>query len=168
MDYPVIEKILDYNLFGNVDSTRGGPSSVLMDPPLQHQDHYKWLRDDLRTDPKVITMLHGENKYTTEIMSNSENIQKELYDELLSNVQQDYDSYPFPHRSNGWGSKFYYFTRTEMGKSYPSYCRVDQESKEEYVLVNVNELAEGKTAFDLSGFKVNDAQTLMSYGVDNW
>ena len=166
MDYPVIEKILDYNLFGNVDSTRGGPSSVLMDPPLQHQDHYKWLRDDLRTDPKVITMLHGENKYTTEIMSSSENIQKELYDELLSNVQQDYDSYPFPHRSSGWGSKFYYFTRTETGKSYPTYCRIDQETKEESVLVNVNKLAEGKTAFDLSGFKVNDAQTLMSYGVD--
>ena len=162
---PIIAKIPDFNFFGNVDSTRGN-TSLLMNPVIKHEDNYKWIRDDTRSNPEVIKMLETENKYTKNVMSGMESEQQTIYDELLSNIKEDHDSYPLPHTFSGWESKYYYFTRSIKGKSYPIYCRIEQETQTESILVNVNDLAEGKTAFDLSGFKINDDQQLMSYGVD--
>ena len=165
MKQPIIAKIPDFNYFGNVDITRGN-LDFLIDPPIKHHDDYKWIRDDSRSKSEVIEMLETENKYTKYIMNDMESEQKTIYDELLSNIKEDYDSYPLPHTLSGWESIYYYFTRTLKGKSYPVYCRINQESQEETILVDVNKLAEGKTTFDLSGFKVNSDQKLMSYGID--
>ena len=161
---PIITKKLEYNYFGNIDSTRG--SGLLIDPPIAHGDYYKWIRDDKRTNPDVLDMLKNENNYTNEIMKPMASEQHTIYNELLSNIKEDYDSYPLPHSLSGWDSKYYYFTRTQKNKSYPVYCRIDQETKQETILVDVNILSEGKSAFDLSGFRIHDDQTIMSYGVD--
>tara|TARA_B110000285_G_C15137457_1_gene628068 strand:- start:772 stop:2877 length:2106 start_codon:yes stop_codon:yes gene_type:complete len=166
MERPHIKKLMDYNLFGAVDMTRGGANNVLIEPPIQHEDQYKWIRDDNRIDSDVLNMLNLENDYTKYVMEDMEVEQKKIYDELLSNIKEDYDSYPLPPSFSGWDSPYYYFTRTQKGKSYATYCRIDQITKEETILVDVNKLAEGKTTFDLSGFRVNDDQTIMSYGVD--
>lgn len=164
MNQPVIVKKPDVHLIGKVDGTRG--SGKLFDPPIHKKDDYKWIRDDSRSNNEVLDLLKTENNYTESVMSSMDDTREKLYNDLMSNVTEDYDTFPLPPSRIGWESQYCYFTRFQKGKSYRQYCRLDQETKEENILVDVNIKAEGHKTFDLSGFKVNRDQTIMGYGVD--
>ena len=160
---PQPERILTKVSFGNVDEKRGIDTIT---PPITLDDHYHWMRDDKRTNQKVLDHLKNENNYTEYAMKSTEDLQKELYQELLSHIQETYDSYPLPNSTNGWDSEYYYFTRTVEGKSYPIHCRIHMESKEVTELLDENKVANGKTCCDISSFMVTKDHKYMSYGID--
>lgn len=164
MEQPVITKILGQQFIGNVDATRG--TGNLFNPPIVHEDNYKWIRDDSRKDPKVLSMLELENEYLQYLMVDTKNTQKNIYNELLSNIQEDFDTYPLPPTKHGRQSEYYYFTRFIKDKSYPLYYRNHQSTQKEQLLVDVNVMVGDHKTFDLSGFKLNEDQTIMSYGID--
>ena len=149
--------------FGNVNDDRG---ENLIDPPIEVDDYYYWLRDDDRENKEILDYLNKENDYTDSQMKEYDKLKDSLYKEILSHIKEDNDSYPLPPVLNGWESKYYYFTRTVTGKSYPIHYRINKETEKEELLLDENVLANGKKSFDLSSFKINDDQTLMSYGVD--
>ena len=76
MKQPVINKVLDYNYFGNMDITRG--TGILIEPPIKHEDNYKWIRDDTRSNTDVINMLNNENEYTKFINNHKKSIENEI------------------------------------------------------------------------------------------
>jgi len=161
---PPITKRDKYSVaFGNLSSDRG---INLIDPPIKLEDYYFWLRDDLRKNPEVLQHLKNENNYTIDKMNDVTELQNNIYNELKSFLKEDYDSYPFPHGKNGWNSKYYYFVRTITDASYPIHCRINMLTKEEEILLNENELADGKENFDLSNFCITDDHLIMSYGID--
>ena len=121
---------------------------------------------DDRKDEKVINHLKLENNYTEFVMKDMDNIKDELYKELLSHIEETYDSYPTPNSDNGWDSEYYYFTRTVEGKSYPIHCRINMKTKEITELLDENEVAKGKTCCDISSFRVTKDHKYMSYGLD--
>ncbi len=160
---PIPERIAHITQFGNVDNTRGENT---MDPLVELEDHYHWMRDDNRKDKKVIDHLTLENSYTEYVMSDKNTTKEKLYKELLSHIQQTYDSYPLPNSDNGWESEYYYFTRTVEGKSYPIHCRIHMETQEITELLDENKIADGKTCCDISSFSVTKDHKYMSYGLD--
>ena len=160
---PIPERIAHITQFGNVDNTRGENT---MDPLVELEDHYHWMRDDNRKDKKVIDHLTLENSYTEYVMSDKNTTKEKLYKELLSHIQQTYDSYPLPNSDNGWESEYYYFTRTVEGKSYPIHCRIHVETEEITELLDENKIADGKTCCDISSFSVTKDHKYMSYGLD--
>ena len=161
--YPQPEKILHKTKFGAVDSAHG---TNTMDPPIELDDYYHWMRSDDRKNEKVLEHLKLENSYTEFVMKNMDNVKDELYNELLSHIQETYDSYPLPNSDNGWDSEYYYFTRTVEGKSYPIHCRVNMKTQEITELLDENEVANGKTCCDISSFRVTKDHKYMSYGID--
>lgn len=74
-------------------------------------DNYFWIRE--KTNPDVISYLNAENAYTTARMKHTEALQQKLYDEMLGRIKETDLSVPF--RDNG----YWYYNRTEKGKSYP-------------------------------------------------
>ena len=160
---PVPERKLQKVQFGCVDSSRGKET---INPPIELDDHYHWMRDDSRTNETVLNHLKQENAYTEYIMKDTTELQKELYDELLSHIQETYDSLPLPNSDNGWDSKYFYFTRTVEGKSYPIHCRVKVTTNEITELLDENKVADGKTCCDISSFMVTKDHKYMSYGID--
>lgn len=78
-------------------------------------DDYFWLRE--RDNPEVIAYLEAENTYTEARMQHTESLQTQLYEEMLSRIQEDDLSVPYRY------GEFYYYTRTETGKAYPIHCR---------------------------------------------
>ena len=161
---PVAERISHMVKFGNIGDAKRGED--LINPPLEMEDFYFWMRDDSRKNEKVLEHLKNENDYTEKVMESSKKVKDILYEELKSHIQETYDSYPFPHGENGWDSEYYYFSRTIEGKSYPIHCRINKKTNEEEVLLDENELSEGKETFDLSSFEITDDHKIMSYGVD--
>lgn len=122
-------------------------------------DNYFWLNN--REDPKVISYLEEENKYTKGYFSSYKDIEDKVYNEIISRIKQDDSSVPYLF--NG----YYYYTKYETGKEYPIYCRKKEnlEAKEEIIL-DVNELAKGHSYFQVRGLTVSPNSNLIAYGVD--
>jgi oligopeptidase B len=98
------------------------------------RDDYAWMRE--KTSPEVLAYLNAENAYTTEAMAGTEALQQQLYDEILSHIQEDDESVPY--RDGEW----VYWTRTRKGLQYATYLRRPaNEPATENVLLDVNELA---------------------------
>lgn len=162
-NFPIAERIPHNTMFGKVADDRGEDT---MDPPISMEDNYHWIRDDTRTNKEVIQHLKKENKFTEKIMKNTKELQQTLYDEIMTYIEEDYDSYPLPNSDNTFNSDFLYFTRTLKGKSYPIHCRINMKTSDIIELLDENIIAEGKTSCDISNFKVSKNHKYMSYGID--
>ena len=122
-------------------------------------DEYYWLNE--RENHEVISYLEQENAYTSEMMKHTEELQTELYDEIVGRIKQTDMSVPY--KRNG----FYYYSRYEEGKEYPLYCRKKGNLEaEEEVMLNVNEMAEGYDYFQVGGLSVSHDNKIIAYGVD--
>ena len=128
-------------------------------------DDYAWMRD--KGAPEVIAHLQAENAYTAAHMAATENLQKTIYDEILSHIQED-DS-TVPYRDGDWE----YITRTEKGLQYPRYCRrfagvADTETDvTEKVILDVNLLAEGQPFLSLGAVTISPDGRLLAFSTDN-
>jgi oligopeptidase B len=119
-------------------------------------DNYHWLRE--KTNPEVIAYLNQENDYTAGKMRHTEALQERLYTEMLGRIKETDQAVPY--LENGW----WYYTRTEAGKSYPIYCRKrgSLDAREE-VIFDQNARAAGKKFHGLGGFDVSpDARLLLT------
>jgi oligopeptidase B len=126
-------------------------------------DDYAWLRE--KVDPEVLAYLEAENAYCAAVMSGTESLQKQLYDEMLSHIQETDVSVPF--RDGAW----WYYSRTEQGKQYEICCRrsgtAEEPQGDEEVILDVNALAEGESFMALGTMAVSDDGNLLAYSVDN-
>jgi oligopeptidase B len=119
------------------------------------QDDYFWLRE--KENPEVRAYLEAENAYTKAGMAHTEALQEQLYRELLGRIKET--DLSVPYRNGG----YWYYTRTEQGKSYPIYCRKQGSlTAPEQIVLDQNALAAGKPFHALGGFDVSpDGQWLL-------
>ena len=62
---------------------------------------------------------------------------------------------------------FFYYSRTEKGKSYPIYCRKHGSLKApEEIILDLNVLAQGHKFFSIGGFAPSDDNRLLAYTTD--
>ena len=122
-------------------------------------DNYFWLRE--KSNPEVIKYLEQENAYTEAMTKELKPFEDALYTEILSHIKQTDLSVPVQR------GDYYYYSRTEEGKQYPIQCRKkgDLEAKEE-VLLDLNQLGQGKKFVGLGAFVVSDDQNLLAYTID--
>ena len=122
----------------------------------QRIDNYYWMKD--KTDPKVIEYLNAENAYTDTVMASTKDLQETIYNEILGRMKEDDDSYP------SLRDGYYYYTRVEKGKQYPTYCRKkgSLEAPEE-VIFDVNEMAEDIPAFIFRGYSISPDNSKAAY-----
>jgi oligopeptidase B len=124
------------------------------------RDDYFWMRE--KTNPEVRAYLEAENAYTTAVMKATEPLQEQLYKEMLGRIKET--DLSVPYRDRGW----FYYSRTEKGKSYPIYCRKKGSlDAPEEVMLDVNELARGEKFMSVSFRRVSDDGNLLAYGTDN-
>jgi len=122
-------------------------------------DNYFWLRE--KSNPEVIKYLETENAYTDAMTKPLKPFESALYSEILSHIKQTDLSVPVRR------GDYYYYSRTEEGKQYPIQCRKkgNLEAKEE-VLLDLNELGQGRKFVGLGAFVVSDDQNLLAYTID--
>ena len=103
---------------------------------LRWRDPYAWLRE--RENSAVRAHLEAENRYAEAWLSQSRELEGEIYREMVGRMQEDDTTVPV--RRAG----FFYYERTVKGSQYPLICRTRGEEGAEEVLLDVNQLAEGK------------------------
>ena len=130
-------------------------------------DEYYWLRE--REDPEVIAYLESENEYLDGVMAHTEELQETLFEEIRGRIVEDDSSVPYRD------GDYWYYTRYEEGKQYPIHCRRPADGDvfggaadpaAEEVLVDVNEIAEGKEYTSVRP-SVSPDHRILAYAVDD-
>ena len=129
------------------------------------EDDYRWMRE--KTSAELLDHLNAENAYTLSVMASTAELQKTLYDEMLSHIKETDESVPYPDR--GW----FYYSRTVEGSQYPIYCRrvggagAVFAGQAEEILLDVNALAVGQPYMAVGGLSVSPDGWTLAYSTDN-
>src|SRR5512146_1424611 len=67
-------------------------STVLLEHGRQRGDEYFWLNNP--KESAVIQHLRAENAYTDTVMGHTRPLQEKIYEELVSRIEQRYESLP--------------------------------------------------------------------------
>jgi len=122
-------------------------------------DNYYWMRN--REDPEVIKHLRAESDYLEEMMQHTKLLQEQLFTEMKGRIQET-DS-TVPEKRGG----YLYYERTEAGKQYPIFCRRKESGDHpEEILLDQNQLAEGKSFCSVGAFSVSPSGEKLAYSVD--
>ena len=70
-------------------------------------DDYYWLRD--RDDPDTVAYLEAENAYLTECFGHTDDLQKQLFEEIKGRIKQNDVSVPYQEGTHRyyWNSCFW-------------------------------------------------------------
>ena len=134
------------------------------------EDPYYWMRltDEQKNaetpdnhTQEVLDYLNAENSYTKQVMNHTEEMQTQLYDEIVGRIKQTDESVPYI--KNG----YWYYTRYEEGKEYPIYCRKKGTLEaDEEVMLDANKRAEGKDYYAASGLSVSPDNKILAFAED--
>lgn len=130
-------------------------------PHGDRQDPYYWLRDDTRSSPTVLDYLYRENAYADQYAVGYQALTDKLTNEIIGRIKQDDSSVPYTK------GDYSYYSRVEAGKEYPIYLRKALKDGTEQVLLDVNELAKGKSYYAVANWKVSPDQNLLAYMEDD-
>jgi len=117
------------------------------------------MRD--RDNPEVIAYLNAENEFTAAKMAHTEELQQQIFQEMIGRIKQDDMSAPF------FDNGYYYYTRFEEGGEYPIFCRRkgSMDAAEEIIL-NVPVLAKNHVYFRVGSYSVSPDNTTLAFTVD--
>lgn len=124
-------------------------------------DDYFWLRE--RDNPEVIQYLEAENAYLQAQMGHTAQLQEQLFEEMLSHIQQTDLEVPVQE------GPYFYYSRTQEGQQYKIHCRKKATSREELeqapeeVILDLNQLAVGKAYLSVSVLKPSPDHRLLAY-----
>lgn len=137
-------------------------------------DEYEWLRD--KESPETIAYLEAENAFTEQETAGLSQLGDNIYQEIKSRVKETDMS--VPQRSGD----FWYYGRSEEGKSYGYSCRIPvidgqdawvppvipegEPVAQEQVILDLNELAEGHEFFSLGASTITTSGRYLAYSVD--
>jgi oligopeptidase B len=134
------------------------PTELTMHGEVRIDDYY-WLND--RENPEVIGYIESENEYLEKMMAHTQKFQDALFNEMRSRIKEDDESVPYRR------GEYYYYSRYEEGKEYPVFCRRRGSlSAQEEIIVNGNELGEGKSYFSLISPVMSYDHTIAAFAVD--
>jgi oligopeptidase B len=164
---PIADKICSKRKFGLIEGElRGTDESKLINPPIEIDDNYHWLRDDSRSDPKVLDHINKENTWTNHIMGSYKDLTKSIYTEVKSYIRESYDTFASVLNDK---ADWKYFRRYREGCDYHSHWRkmsLPDGTVVEEELLDINLLAQGKSQCDVTSFQISPDHKLISYGVD--
>ncbi|MFI7602877.1 S9 family peptidase [Actinoplanes sp. NPDC049681] len=135
-------------------------------------DEFFWLAE--KENPDTIAYLKAENAWTQKATAHLEGLQNTIFEEIKGRTQET--DLSVPQRKGG----YWYYTRTVEGKQYGIQCRVAAAPGQvdppatgdgaplpgEEVLLDGNQLAEGKDFFALGTFDVTPDGNRLAYSVD--
>ncbi len=159
---PVAKKTNHIVKFGFVEGENRGKNP--MNPPIEKNDPYYWMRDDKRKNKEIINHLKLENKYTENCMDSLDDSRDKLYNELISHVQETDTTDAVPY------GKYEYYSHTKKGLAYPIHCRKGRKNPNsvEEIILDENKLAKklGTTQMNVGDIAISPSQELLAYSVD--
>ncbi|MCZ2127311.1 MAG: S9 family peptidase [Anaerolineales bacterium] len=122
-------------------------------------DNYYWMRD--RNDPETLKYLRAESAYLEETLRHTKPTQEILFSEMKARIQETDSTVPEKRGA------YFYYERFERGKQYPVFCRKKEApDAPEEILLDQNQLAEGKSFCSISGIEASPDGSKLAYLAD--
>ena len=137
-------------------------------------DNYEWLRD--KESQETLDYLEAENAFTKQETEQLATLRDNIYEEIKSRVKETDMSIPVR------AGKYWYYSRTEEGKSYGYSCRIPvtegsdawtppvipegEPAQGETIIMDANELAEGHEFFSMGASSVTTSGRYLAYSTD--
>lgn len=126
-------------------------------------DNYYWLRDDTRSQPKVLDYLQQENSYGHRVMASQQALQDRILKEIIDRIPQREVSAPYI--KNGYRYRHIY----EPGCEYAIYqCQsaFSEEWDEWETLLDANKRAAHSEFYSMGGMAITPDNTIMALAED--
>ena len=123
------------------------------------EDNYAWLKDDNwqsvvknpgKLSSDIRNYLESENEYLATEMEHTKKFQELLFSEMKYRVKEDDQSVPMVDGS------FSYFQRFAIGGEYPIFCRYQDETANEEILLNCDMEADKHSYFKIASCTHSD------------
>ncbi|WP_234028912.1 S9 family peptidase [Pseudoblastomonas halimionae] len=127
-------------------------------------DPYHWLKDQSYPkvdDEDVLDYLKAENAWFEANMAPHKELVDTLFEEMKGRIKEDDTSVP---QKDG---DFLYWTEFEQGKEYRQWYRRPVAGGDAELILDENELAEGKEYFRLGAFSVSQNGRYLAYSFDD-
>ncbi len=127
-------------------------------------DPYHWLKDQSYPkidDEDVLDYVKAENAWFELQMKPREELVETIFEELKGRVKEDDSS--VPQKDGDW----VYWTEVAEGKEYRLWYREPAAGGEKQLMLDENQLAEGKEYFRLGAFSVSDNGRYLAYSYDD-
>ena len=134
------------------------PYQVVAPHGHTRDDPYYWLRN--RENPAVISYLNEENNYTSLMLRETEDLQKDLFDEIVGRIVQDDSSVPY--RENNYE----YYRRYRKGDSYPLSCRRRAGTQEEEIMFDIPSMAKGHKFYRHRTGELSSNEKIVAFSTD--
>lgn len=122
-------------------------------------DPYYWLNE--REEGDVIEYLEAENAFTKYQLKETDGLQESLFKEIVGRIKEDDESVPY--KKNG----YWYYSRYAKGKEHPIHCRKKESlDNAEEIMLDVNELAQGHSFYQIAGMSVSPDNKWLAFGED--
>ena len=127
----------------------------------QRVDNYYWMRDDQRSDEKVLAHLNEENNYADAMLAKQEPLQEQLFNELKNRIVKDDNSVPAKD------GKYWYHSEISGEQEFSNYYRATSFSSEnKTLLLDVNERAKDHDFYELGDLSISPNDHIMSISED--
>ena len=134
------------------------PHRVVAEHGAARDDEYYWLRDDTRSDERMLDYLRAENAYADALVAPLAGSSERLFEEIVGRLQQDDSSVPYRYRG------YWYYQRFEVGQEYPIHARRRGTLEaEEEILLDGNALAAGQDYFAIGNYRVSPDNRSVAY-----
>ncbi|WP_370177936.1 S9 family peptidase [Alteriqipengyuania sp.] len=127
-------------------------------------DPYHWLKDQsypVVDDEDVLDYVKAENAWFEAQMAPHEALVEELFEEMKGRIKED-DS-TVPQKDGDW----LYWSEFEQGSEYRKHYRKPVAGGDPQLLLDENQLAEGKDYFRLGAFSVSKDGRYLAYSADD-
>lgn len=133
----------------------------VVSPAGTRNDPYFWLRDDTRSQPKVLDHLKAEQAYFEARFAPLKDLKQRLFQEMRARVQEDDASVPV------FEDGYWYVSRFTAGQQYPVFVRHkgSMDAPEE-VLLDGNQRAQGHNYYQTANVVVSENGLIMAVAED--
>jgi len=127
----------------------------------QRVDNYYWMRDDQRSDEKILAHLNDENNYADAKLAEQKPLQELLFQELKARIVKDDNTVPTKD------GKYWYHSEINGEQEFSNYYRATSFSGEnKTLLLNVNKRAQDHDFYDLGDLSISPNDEIMSISED--
>ncbi|MBB23484.1 MAG: oligopeptidase B [Roseibacillus sp.] len=134
------------------------PHQVVAPHGHTRDDPYYWLRN--RENPDVISYLQEENDYTSDMLRETEDLQKDLFDEIVGRIVQDDSSVPYREKN------YEYYRRYRKGDSYPLSCRRRVGTNKEEIMFDIPSMAKGHKFYRHRTGELSSNEEIVAFSTD--
>ncbi|MEZ5692648.1 MAG: S9 family peptidase [Altererythrobacter sp.] len=127
-------------------------------------DPYHWLKDQsypVVDDEDVLDYVKAENAWFEARMAPQQGLVDTIYEELKGRVKEDDSS--VPQKDGDW----IYWSKFDEGQEYRKWYRRPAAGGDEALVLDENELAEGKDYFRLGALSVSNNGRFLAYSSDD-